>query len=52
MFSGPEALNRCLEHFKNAMQKGDRGAARSLLDTVTAMAFVIDVKDHYTWCHS
>ncbi|MGA3324776.1 MAG: diguanylate cyclase [Terriglobia bacterium] len=52
MFStGPEAFDHYLERFQNVMQKGD-GEAPSLLDTVTALAFAIDAKDHYTQGHS
>jgi diguanylate cyclase (GGDEF)-like protein/putative nucleotidyltransferase with HDIG domain len=52
MFStGPEAFEHYLEHFRNVMLKGD-GDAPSLMDTVTALAFAIDAKDHYTQGHS
>jgi len=52
MFStGPEAFDHYLERFQNVMLKGD-GEAPSLLDTVTALAFAIDAKDHYTQGHS
>jgi diguanylate cyclase (GGDEF)-like protein/putative nucleotidyltransferase with HDIG domain len=52
MFStGPEAFNHYLERFQNVTQ-GSNGEAPSLLDTVTALAFAIDAKDHYTQGHS
>jgi diguanylate cyclase (GGDEF)-like protein/putative nucleotidyltransferase with HDIG domain len=52
MFStGPEAFNHYLERFQHVMQKGN-GEAPSLLDTVSALAFAIDAKDHYTQGHS
>ncbi len=52
MFStGPEAFEHYLERFRNVVLKGD-GDAPSLLDTVTALAFAIDAKDHYTQGHS
>ena len=52
MFStGPEAFNQYFQRFQQAAQKaGDEGL--SLLDTVTALAFAIDAKDHYTQGHS
>jgi putative nucleotidyltransferase with HDIG domain len=52
MFStGPEAFNHYLERFQQVTQGGN-GEAPSLLDTVTALAFAIDAKDHYTQGHS
>jgi putative nucleotidyltransferase with HDIG domain len=39
------------KRFEPVMQKGDREAT-SLLKTVTALALALDVKDHYTRCHS
>ena len=52
MFStGPEAFNQYLRRFEQAMQGAD-GGSPSLLDTVTALAFAIDAKDHYTQGHS
>ncbi|MGD0226870.1 MAG: diguanylate cyclase [Terriglobia bacterium] len=52
MFStGPEAFNHYLERFQDVMLKGN-GDAPSLMDTVTALAFAIDAKDHYTQGHS
>ena len=52
MFStGPEAFNHYLERFQAVMLKGN-GDAPSLMDTVTALAFAIDAKDHYTQDHS
>jgi putative nucleotidyltransferase with HDIG domain len=47
MFStGPEAF----EHYLGRFQAS--GEAPSLLDTITALAFAIDAKDHYTQNHS
>jgi diguanylate cyclase (GGDEF)-like protein/putative nucleotidyltransferase with HDIG domain len=52
MFStGPEAFNHYLERFQTVTQSSN-GDAPSLLDTVTALAFAIDAKDHYTQGHS
>lgn len=52
MFStGPEAFNQYLQRFEQA-RAGTNGEAPSLLDTVTALAFAIDAKDHYTQGHS
>jgi len=52
MFStGPEAFNQYLHRFEQVMQ-GASGESPSLLDTVTALAFAIDAKDHYTQGHS
>lgn len=52
MFStGPEAFNHYLERFQHVTE-GSNGEAPSLLDTVTALAFAIDAKDHYTQGHS
>jgi len=52
MFStGPEAFNQYLHRFERVMQ-GAEGESPSLLDTVTALAFAIDAKDHYTQGHS
>jgi diguanylate cyclase (GGDEF)-like protein/putative nucleotidyltransferase with HDIG domain len=49
--TGPEAFNQYFQRFQQAAQKaGDEGL--SLLDTVTALAFAIDAKDHYTQGHS
>ncbi len=49
--TGPEAFNRYLERIQQATQ-ASRGEGLSLLDTVTALAFAIDAKDHYTQGHS
>jgi diguanylate cyclase (GGDEF)-like protein/putative nucleotidyltransferase with HDIG domain len=49
--TGPEAFNHYLERFERVMQEGD-GEVTSLLDTVTALAYTIDAKDHYTRGHS
>jgi putative nucleotidyltransferase with HDIG domain len=52
MFStGPEAFDHYLERFQEVMMKCN-GEVPSLLDTVTALAFAIDAKDHYTQGHS
>ena len=52
MFStGPEVFEHYLERFQNVNLK-TKGDAPSLLDTVTALAFAIDAKDHYTQGHS
>jgi len=52
MFStGPEAFNQYLERLEQ-VNAADDGDAPSLLDTVTALAFAIDAKDHYTQGHS
>jgi diguanylate cyclase (GGDEF)-like protein/putative nucleotidyltransferase with HDIG domain len=52
MFStGPEAFDHYLGRFQDLMLKGN-GEAPSLLDTVTALAFAIDARDHYTQGHS
>ncbi|HET7840792.1 MAG TPA: diguanylate cyclase, partial [Terriglobia bacterium] len=49
--TGPEAFNQYFQRFQQAALKaGDEGL--SLLDTVTALAFAIDAKDHYTQGHS
>jgi len=51
MFStGPEVFNQYLARFEAAT--GDNGDSASLMDTVTALAFTIDAKDHYTQGHS
>jgi putative nucleotidyltransferase with HDIG domain len=58
--TGPEAFNHCLEVFQNATLKGKSeapslkgmGEVPSFLDTVMALAFAIDAKDHYTMGHS
>ncbi len=49
--TGPEAFEHYLERLQAVMLRGD-GDAPSLLDTVTALAFAIDAKDHYTQGHS
>jgi len=52
MFStGPEVFDHYLERFQNVTLNSN-GQAPSLLDTVTALAFAIDAKDHYTQGHS
>lgn len=52
MFStGPEAFDHYLERFQDVVLNNN-GEAPSLLDTVTALAFAIDAKDHYTQGHS
>jgi diguanylate cyclase (GGDEF)-like protein len=49
--TGPEAFNQYLRRFEQAMNQGN-GESVALLDTVTALAFAIDAKDHYTQGHS
>jgi len=49
--TGPEAFNQYLRRFEQAMNHGN-GESVALLDTVTALAFAIDAKDHYTQGHS
>ncbi len=52
MFStGPEVFEQYLARFQDVTQKAS-GDSPSLLDTVTALAFAIDAKDHYTQGHS
>jgi len=52
MFStGPEAFNQYLARFEAATQNPE-GQNVPLMDTVTALAFAIDAKDHYTKGHS
>lgn len=52
MFStGPEAFSKYLHHFQQATENCT-GQSLSLMDTVTALAFAIDAKDHYTRGHS
>ncbi|MFB3920792.1 MAG: HD domain-containing phosphohydrolase [Terriglobia bacterium] len=52
MFStGPEAFNQYLARFE-AATSDTNGENPSLMDTVTALAFTIDAKDHYTQGHS
>ena len=49
--TGPEAFNQYFQRFQQAAQNAG-GEGLSLLDTVTALAFAIDAKDHYTQGHS
>jgi diguanylate cyclase (GGDEF)-like protein/putative nucleotidyltransferase with HDIG domain len=52
MFStGPEVFNQYLARFE-AATRDTNGENPSLMDTVTALAFTIDAKDHYTQGHS
>ncbi len=52
MFStGPEVFNQYLARFEAATRDAN-GENPSLMDTVTALAFTIDAKDHYTQGHS
>ncbi|PYV31676.1 MAG: hypothetical protein DMG22_15950 [Acidobacteria bacterium] len=46
--TGPETFNTYLQRFK----QGAHEEGPSLMDTVTALAFAIDAKDHYTQGHS
>ncbi|MGA2264466.1 MAG: HD-GYP domain-containing protein [Acidobacteriota bacterium] len=49
MFStGPEEFNQYLSRFETATREDNQ----SLMDTVTALAFTLDAKDHYTQGHS
>jgi putative nucleotidyltransferase with HDIG domain len=48
--TGPEVFNQYLARFEAA--NVDNGDSASLMDTVTALAFTIDAKDHYTQGHS
>ena len=48
--TGPEVFNEYLARFEAATH-GD-GDSSTLMDTVTALAFTIDAKDHYTQGHS
>jgi len=48
--TGPEVFNEYLARFE-AATSGD-GDSATLMDTVTALAFTIDAKDHYTQGHS
>ncbi|MBI4165108.1 MAG: diguanylate cyclase [Acidobacteria bacterium] len=48
--TGPEVFNQYLARFEAAT--GVNGDSASLMDTVTALAFTIDAKDHYTQGHS
>ncbi len=49
--TGPEAFEHYQELFQNVTLRG-KPDAPSLLDTVTALAFAIDAKDHRTQDHS
>ncbi|MBI1941904.1 MAG: diguanylate cyclase [Acidobacteria bacterium] len=49
--TGPDAFNQYLEHFRQVTQEPGRPSL-PLMDTVTALAFAIDAKDHYTQGHS
>jgi diguanylate cyclase (GGDEF)-like protein/putative nucleotidyltransferase with HDIG domain len=49
--TGPEAFNQYFQSLQQATLDAD-GEELSLLDTVTALAFAIDAKDHYTQGHS
>jgi putative nucleotidyltransferase with HDIG domain len=52
MFStGPDAFSQYLSRFESATREAN-GDNISLMDTVTALAFTIDAKDHYTQGHS
>jgi len=49
--TGPEALKQYLQRFGQEAEES-HGEGPSLMDTVTALAFAIDAKDHYTRDHS
>ncbi len=49
--TGPDAFDQYLEHFRQVTQDPGRPSL-PLMDTVTALAFAIDAKDHYTQGHS
>ncbi len=49
--TGPEAFNQYFDRLRQATE-GSESPALSLMDTVTALAFAIDAKDHYTQGHS
>ncbi len=49
--TGPEAFDLYLKRFEQAVP-GQSSHSASLMDTVTALAFAIDAKDHYTQGHS
>ncbi len=49
--TGPAAFEQYLKRFEEATPSWP-GQATSLMDTVTALAFAIDAKDHYTQGHS
>ena len=48
--TGPEVFNEYLARFEAA--NSGEGDSAILMDTVTALAFTIDAKDHYTQGHS
>ncbi len=49
--TGPDAFEQYLKRIEEAAPSAS-GQATSLMDTVTALAFAIDAKDHYTQGHS
>jgi diguanylate cyclase (GGDEF)-like protein/putative nucleotidyltransferase with HDIG domain len=49
--TGPDAFDQYLDHFRQVTRDPTRPSL-PLMDTVTALAFAIDAKDHYTQGHS
>jgi diguanylate cyclase (GGDEF)-like protein/putative nucleotidyltransferase with HDIG domain len=49
--TGPDAFEKYLKQIEEAAPSA-KGQVASLMDTVTALAFAIDAKDHYTQGHS
>lgn len=49
--TGPDAFNQYLQRLQQETSNSG-GQSPSLMDTVTALAFAIDAKDHYTQGHS
>jgi diguanylate cyclase (GGDEF)-like protein len=49
--TGPDAFEQYMKRFEQTVP-GHSASSASLMDTVTALAFAIDAKDHYTQGHS